>query len=106
MDFIFFLLPVFIAMTISIFMTKRWGMGEKVDKGIAFCYWKLSYRRKFIRTLWLIPWAVASLVYIQIAGKNYVYTMIAGIIYIILLPIQVVYNYKKWMKEKEKDIYL
>jgi len=46
------------------------------------------------------------LVYIQIAGKNYVYTMIAGIIYIILLPIQVVYNYKKWMKEKEKDIYL
>ena len=40
MDFIFFLLPVFIAMTISIFMTKRWGMGEKVDKGIAFCYWK------------------------------------------------------------------
>ena len=39
MDFIFFLLPVFIAMTISIFMTKRWGMGEKVDKGIAFCYW-------------------------------------------------------------------
>ena len=54
-DFIFFLLPVFIAMTICIFMTKRWGMGEKVDKGIAFCYWKLSYRRKFIRTLWMIP---------------------------------------------------
>ena len=79
---------------------------DKVDKGFELIYWKLSYRRKFIRTLWLIPWAVASLVYIQIAGKNYVYTMIAGIIYIILLPIQVVYNYKKWMKEKEKDIYL
>ena len=67
---------------------------DKVDKGFELIYWKLSYRRKFIRTLWLIPWAVASLVYIQIAGKNYVYTMIAGIIYIILLPIQVVYNYK------------
>ena len=79
---------------------------DKVDKGFELIYWKLSYRRKFIRTLWLIPWAVASLVYIQIAGKNYVYTMIAGIIYIILLPIQVVYNYKKWMKEKEKGIYL
>ena len=79
---------------------------DKDDKGFELIYWKLSDRRKFIRTLWLIPWAVASLVYIQIAGKNYVYTMIAGIIYIILLPIQVVYNYKKWMKEKEKDIYL
>ena len=47
---------------------------DKVDKGFELIYWKLSYRRKFIRTLWLIPWAVASLVYIQIAGKNYVYT--------------------------------
>ena len=46
---------------------------DKVDKGFELIYWKLSYRRKFIRTLWLIPWAVASLVYIQIAGKNYVY---------------------------------
>ena len=63
---------------------------DKVDKGFELIYWKLSYRELAI----------------QIAGKNYVYTMIAGIIYIILLPIQVVYNYKKWMKEKEKDIYL
>ena len=69
---------------------------DKVDKGFELIYWKLSYRRKFIRTLWLIPWAVASLVYIQIVGKNYVYTMIAGIIYIVLLPIQVAESKRIW----------
>mgnify|MGYP000311163006 CR=1 FL=1 len=95
MRFVFVIATLFTINFIYLMVLRKWGMSEKVDKGIMMWYGKLSYRRKFIRTLWLIPWAVASLVYIQIAGKNYVYTMIAGIIYIILLPIQVVYNYKK-----------
>ena len=37
------------------FFTRRYAMSEKVDKGIQFCYWKLSYRRKLIRTIWMIP---------------------------------------------------
>ena len=52
---------------------------NKVDKGFELVYWKLSYRRKFIRTLWTIPWMIASLIFIQIVGENYKYTMIAGI---------------------------
>ena len=34
-------------------MSKKWEKHEKVDKGIELCYWKLSYRRKLIRTLWM-----------------------------------------------------
>ena len=75
---------------------------NKVDKGFEFVYWKLSYRRKFIRTLWTIPWMIASLIFIQIVGENYKYTMIAGIIYLVVFPIQAIYNYKKWMKEETK----
>ncbi len=79
---------------------------NKVDKGFELVYWKLSYRRKFIRTLWMIPWAIVSLIFIQIVGKNYkytiLYTILAGIIYLIILPIQAIYNYKKWMKEEMK----
>ena len=79
---------------------------NKVDNGIELVYWKLSYRRKFIRTLWMIPWAIVSLIFIQIVGKNYkytiLYTILAGIIYLVILPIQAIYNYKKWMKEEMK----
>ena len=79
---------------------------NKVDKGFELVYWKLSYRRKFIRTLWMIPWAIVALIFIQIVGKNYkytiLYTILAGIIYLVILPIQAIYNYKKWMKEEMK----
>ena len=34
-------------------------MSEKVDKGIMMWYGRLSYRRKFIRTLWIIPIDIA-----------------------------------------------
>lgn len=82
---------------------------NKVDKGFELVYWKLSYRRKFIRTLWMIPWAIVSLIFIQIVGKNYkytiLYTILAGIIYLVILPIQAIYNYKKWMKEEMKWYY-
>ena len=75
---------------------------NKVDKGFELVYWKLSYRRKFIRTLWMIPWTIVALIFIQIVGRNYKYTILAGIIYLVILPIQAIYNYKKWMKEEMK----
>ena len=78
---------------------------NKVDKGFELVYWKLSYRRKFIRTLWMIPWTIVSLIFIQIVGKNSKYTILAGIIYLVILPIQAIYNYKKWMKEEMKWYY-
>lgn len=99
MDFIFFLLPVFIAMTISIFMTKRWGMGEKVDKGIAFCYWKLSYRRKFIRTLWMIPIAIVIIFYFHTTFQSILQTCLVATLLAIMLLIQAIYNYRKWKNE-------
>jgi hypothetical protein len=30
-------------------------MSDKTDKGFELSYWKLSYRRKFVRTLWGAP---------------------------------------------------
>ena len=55
MEAVFFVIIVVISMGMSSFLAKRYDMSQKVDKGIELCYWKLSYRRKFIRTLWIIP---------------------------------------------------
>ena len=54
--------PIFIIVVISLLMSKKWDMSEKVDKGIMVCYWKLSYRRKFIRTLCFIPVSVIIII--------------------------------------------
>ena len=58
MEAVFFVIIVAISMGMSSFLAKRYDMSQKVDKGIELCYWKLSYRRKFIRTLWIIPFEV------------------------------------------------
>lgn len=41
---------------------------DKVDKGFELIYWKLSYRRKFIRTLWLVRNWLTSMdgIYLQL----------------------------------------
>ncbi|RVT56355.1 hypothetical protein EM808_27750 [Niallia taxi] len=72
---------------------------EKKDKGSVFFYYKLSYRRKFIRTLWTFPVVVISLVVIYIfAGLNSNETLIISISFLIIFLIQLFYNYLKWKK--------
>ena len=58
---------------------RRSGEKEKIDKGFSFSYWRLSYRRKFIRTLWFIPLAV--------------------LVILAVILTQAIYNYKKWKEE-------
>ena len=56
MELILILFPGIIAIITSALMSKKWEKHEKVDKGIELCYWKLSYRRKLIRTLWTVSY--------------------------------------------------
>jgi hypothetical protein len=43
-------------------------MRRGVDRGPCFSYWRLSYRRKLIRTCWFTPVSLAVLAAIQLAG--------------------------------------
>ena len=92
--------PVFILVVISLLLSKKWDMSEKVDKGIMVCYWKLSYRRKFIRTLWMIPIEFVVLICFHNTFKSNLWTGLAATAMVILLLIQAVYNYKKWKNER------
>jgi len=85
-------------------------MGEKVDKGFCLIYWKLSYRRKFIRTLWGTPFvviAVALILYLNPVSALSRFT--PGILSIIIVAvhiIQLIYTYRKWKRgniEKNSD---
>lgn len=103
--FLITIISMIIGLSISFFFARRYDMSEKVDKGIGFCYWKLSYRRKLIRTLWMVP----VLIIINIAFCKefpaYSYARIIGVILFLPVFIQAAYNYKKWKDEiaQEED---
>lgn len=74
-----------------------------VDKGFCLSYWRLSYRRKFLRTLWIVPWAVVAvalffalnLSLFGIGAWGWAAVLAIG------LPAQALYNYRKWQSEKQ-----
>lgn len=88
--------------TIGFFLAKRYDMSEKVDKGIEICYWKLSYRRKFIRTLCFIPVSVIIIIEFYQEFQSYMFTGIIGVAFFISIFIQAFYNYKRWKNEIEE----
>lgn len=73
----------------------------KKDKGIELIYWKLSYRRKFIRTLWWTPVAVVALILIWELNSNIIFKSIITILLILINLIQLIYNYIKWRSDEK-----
>ena len=74
---------------------------EKVDKGFELSYYKLSYRRRFIRTLWMIPWAILALFGLHWLGYRYT-LVIVGIIFAVVGFVQAFHNYKLWKSEENE----
>ncbi|WP_315120813.1 hypothetical protein [uncultured Clostridium sp.] len=74
--------------------------GNKVDEGFELIYWNLSYRRKFIRTLWMIPFCTAVLVFIWFINSNSVMNTILTTFCIVVFLIQLIYTYSRWKKDE------
>lgn len=74
---------------------------KKVDSGFEFIYWRLSYRRKFIRTLWSIPFCAAMLILVWLISDNILMNKVETILVFFILVIQLRYNYIKWKKEEK-----
>lgn len=93
---------IFSASIILIVNTIIWILhknGEKKDKGFVLIYYKLSYRRRLIRTLWSIPFIIILYLAIYQLDVLTLNEKIAiGVIYLLLAIIDIVYNYIKWKK--------
>lgn len=98
MDLVFVFFPAVMTVIISLLMSSKWKMCEKVDKGIMLCYWKLSYRRKFIRTLWLVPISIIFIGVFYSTFQSIFWSCLIAAVVAIMLLIQAIYNYKKWKK--------
>lgn len=104
--FLIMIISMIIGLALSFFLARRYDMSEKVDKGVEFCYWKLSYGRKLIRTLWMIPVLIMINIVIYKEFPAYSYARIIGVILFLPVFIQAAYNYKKWKNEtaQEEDV--
>src|SRR4051794_20094033 len=63
-----------------------------VNQGAVFSYWRLSYRRKFIRTLWLTAVVVPVLLALQVNVS------IIGVV-VALGIVQACHTYYRWRRE-------
>jgi len=100
MKYLLALIPVLTVLVISLLLARRFDTSEKIDKGIELCYWKLSYRRKFIRTLWMLPIMVVLIICFYITFQSILKTCIIVIVLGILFLSQAIYNFTKWKNEK------
>jgi len=76
---------------------------NKVDKGFQLVYWKLSYRRKFIRTLWMTPFAIISIALMFLAGGNILINTVLSLLIVVMYFTQLIYTYTKWKKDKQSS---
>jgi hypothetical protein len=71
-------------------------MAVKIDKGFCIQYWKLSYRRKFIRTIWMLPFVGLMFLipdqYAVLGMKRNIWIGMA----LAAVSYQAVSTYKKW----------
>jgi hypothetical protein len=75
-------------------------MNSKVDTGFCLSYWSLSYRRKFLRTIWtgmLIPlfflYPSSKVFFGHIPRNTFV------LVFFVMWLLQSVYNYARWKRE-------
>jgi len=77
-------------------------MRNGTDQGFEFAYWKLSYRRKFIRTLWMSPLILFPL--LLPADHSLMGVPREGLLWILasVTLAQACYTYVKWRKEERR----
>jgi hypothetical protein len=70
-----------------------------VDRGFCFSYWRLSYRRKFLRTLMLAPmgWVLAA--FPPVLGLP---GWVVAIAVSAMGGLQAAYNYVQWRREEQR----
>jgi len=75
---------------------------EKVDTGFELVYFKLSYRRKMIRTLWSFPIIIILLIVPYMTfDLNFYWKLMITVLLLVLNFIQLAYNYYQWKKHEK-----
>jgi hypothetical protein len=69
-----------------------------------FNYWKLSYRKKFIRTLWMIPVVIFLSIQLFVLDIHSNFSVFLIVLLIVTLIVQLIYTYIKWKSETQINV--
>ena len=75
----------------------------KKDKGNGFSYYNISHKRRLKRALFLTPFVILLPVGTQFLYKNIGITVAVAITFGVIFTAQLLYEYKKYKKEKSKE---
>lgn len=99
----FFIGPVIAIVILHVIMSVVYKDAEKKDKGFVFNAYKLSYRRRFIRSIWALPFIfllyIAMYWFGDLTTNEYI---VIGIIFILVALLDITTSYMKW-KKNEKE---
>ncbi|MFP3323318.1 hypothetical protein R0K05_09415 [Planococcus sp. SIMBA_160] len=75
---------------------------EKKDRGFVLFYQRLSYRRRFIRALWGIPFmAVMYVIIYQLNVFTEPQLQIIAVAFVFMILGDAGYNYYRWKREEQ-----
>lgn len=101
-SFPFIIVPMIAVLVVSTIMSKIYKDKEKKDTGFVLNYYRLTYRRRFIRAIWGVP--IVSLLFLalywfsDLTSNEY---KVIGIIFFLLFSLDIGYNYTKWKKNEK-----
>lgn len=84
---------------LEVFRMSKNSIEHKTDKGFELWYWNLSYRRKFIRILWLAPLMLTLLLTTNVFGSVF-FRNILFVLLCIVFSYQLVKDYRNYISEK------
>jgi len=94
-----FVIPVLISLFVVIILSTIFKGKDKVDRGFKINYFKLSYRRKMIRTIIFIPLDILLLIIIYAyTDWSMVVKVLLGLLLLLAVLVKLIYNFNMWKK--------
>lgn len=97
------IIPILVVVGITnLILSKTFKGKGKVDKGFEFIYFKLTYRRKMIRTFTSLPITIIGLLIIYYFSNWSLEFYLTFVLFVLLTVLaQFVYNFKKWKETND-----
>lgn len=96
-----FIIPVIVVLLVVVILSITSKHKDKVDKGFKINYFRLSYRRKMIRTVISLPMIVVLFIVMHyFTNWDMVTIILVGIVLLIAFLAQLLYNYSMWKRHE------
>ncbi|MFC3039671.1 ATPase [Virgibacillus xinjiangensis] len=96
-----FIIPVIAVLLVVFILSLTSRKKDKVDKGFTFNYYRLSYRRKMLRTFINIPIMVLLVILVYRSTDWKIGSIVLlGLLLFVAFLVQLIYNYRMWKRNE------